>query len=271
MAKDQSSAGKTRRVVAIADLHCGHVSGLTPPEWWFGLAGGTEQRMQWAEVQRELWREYMSLVTAHRGPDLLIVNGDLIDGTGEKSGGTEHVTVDLYEQASMACRAIEEWQAQRVVITYGTRYHTAHDGQDMEKFIARQCGAEVHSHPFLNVDGVIFDVKHHTTGGQLPHTRASVLGKEWLWNVMWGLKDEQPQGHVYLRAHLHFFCAVSDSMRLAILQPALQAAMTKFGARYCRGTVDWGILTFTIQDGKLVSWEPHLVALAANRTEAIVV
>ena len=269
--QERPEEGKPKRVVAIADLHCGHLAGITPPEWWFAKSGGTEERNAWAAVQRETWGHYEEIARQLGKPDVLIVNGDAIDGIAPRSGGTEHVTVDLFEQASMAVRAIEIWDATSTVISYGTSYHVTLDGQDIEKFIAKQVCGEIHSHPFVNVGGCVFDIKHSTTGGGLPHTRANVLGKEWLWNLLWADRGEQPRGHVHLRAHLHFFCFVGDADRIAIIQPPLQAARTKYGARQCRGTVDWGVLEFTVDGGGVVDWRPHLVRIEANRTEPIVV
>ena len=102
---------REKLVIALADLHCGHVGGITPPSWWFEEETDDPKRAQWAKIQRDLWNAYAGLVSSFRSPDVLLVNGDLIDGRGERTGGTELVTTDLEAQCRMAAYAIEIWGA----------------------------------------------------------------------------------------------------------------------------------------------------------------
>ena len=263
---------REKLVIALADLHCGHVGGITPPSWWFEEETDDPKRAQWAKIQRDLWNAYAGLGGSFRSPDVLLVNCDLIDGRGERTGGTELVTTDLEAQCRMAAYAIEIWGAKRVICAYGTPYHTGHGGQDWEKMVVDILGdgAEIHSHPFVKVDQVIFDMKHFGGSSTIPYAKATPLAKQWLYNTLWSLRHEQPQAQVILRAHIHSaaYCGGFRPDWVAFFQPALQAAITKWGARMCANTVDWGLLAFFV-DGERVRWEAKILVLEANQTTPI--
>ena len=47
-----------KRLLVMADTHCGHNVGLTPPDWWCILPEGEGKRKKIAQNQRELWGWY---------------------------------------------------------------------------------------------------------------------------------------------------------------------------------------------------------------------
>jgi len=142
-----------KRVVAFGDQHAGHRVGLTPPKWQTANQG-----KKYYKIQQELWNEFTYIIDKLKPIDVLIVNGDCIDGRGFRSGGTELITVDRNEQIDIAAYSINYCKADKVVITRGTPYHTGvkEDWEDqlLEKTKARKIG----DHEFYNVNGVIFDV-----------------------------------------------------------------------------------------------------------------
>ena len=119
-----------KRMVVISDLHCGHVVGLTPPRWHFQIDGKLYAN------QKELWGFYAQSIDSLKPIDILVVNGDAIDGKGCRSGGTEQNTTDRLEQCEMAIECIEYTEAKTVRMTYGTPYHAGQD-EDFEKIIER--------------------------------------------------------------------------------------------------------------------------------------
>ena len=256
-----------KTVVALADLHCGHRAGLTPPDWQWSK--GTGRRKAWGQAQREAWRAYQDLRAAIGPADVLIANGDLIDGRGEASGSTELAIVDRHEQCEAAKECLSLWDAKRTIISTGTAYHTG-QYEDWEEGIADSMNAEILSHPFVKIEGVTFDLKHHVGGSQIPHGRYTALARDQLWNVLWSERGEQPRAQVYLRAHVHYFAFAGGRDWVAMTLPALQMAGTKYGARRFSGTVDWGLVVFRIEGGAY-SWTEHTRGLKANVQEMIVI
>ena len=103
-----------KRVVAMGDLHCGHRVGLTPPKWQSAIKGN-----KYHKIQVELWEEYKNIIKHLQPIDALIVNGDCIDGRGERSGGTELISTNRQEQINMAATCINFCSAKKVVLTRG--------------------------------------------------------------------------------------------------------------------------------------------------------
>lgn len=255
-----------KRVVAIGDLHCGHRAGLTPP----GFFSSKSETPYIHSLQREMWERYSRLVRAYRSPDLLIVNGDSIEGKGTRSGGTELIVSDLIEQRDMALKCIQPWNAKRIVMTYGTACHVSTtSGEDIETLVAEPLGAEIKSHAFIDVDGVIFDVKHHLGSSAIPHGRHTAMAREKLWNFLWNEIDDQPKSNVIIRSHVHYHTFCGGPNWIGLTLPALQAAHTKYGARRCSGVVDWGIATFNIDKKEIASWQVHVQRLVSAKSEVV--
>ncbi|MCP4569075.1 MAG: hypothetical protein GY841_15990 [FCB group bacterium] len=246
---------KKKRVVVIADFHCGHRVGLTPSKFATQTLGNKFYR-----TQVELWAEYVKLadrIKAEQKPDVLIVNGDCIDGRGERSGGTELITSSRHAQVEMAVECINIWEARHIVLTRGTPYHTG-TNDDYEDFIREGVKADkIGDHEWINVNGVIFDVKHKVGNTTIPHGKATPIAKERLWNYIWAEHEEQPKSDIIIRSHVHyaFYCGEPGSW-LAMTTPALQGQGSKFGARQCSGTIHWGLVYFDIYENGEYFWKP---------------
>ena len=251
------------RVVAIGDFHCGHRAGLTPPAWWIS----PERCPKIAALQREMWRQYLRWIRQLGAPDVLLVNGDCIDGRGERSGGTELIESDRDGQCRMAVACIEAWATRGpIAMTRGTDYHTG-QCEEFEDRIAHDVGAEIGNHLFPQVRGVLFDMKHHLGSSSVPHARHTAIARDRLWNVLW--EDRQPRAHILLRSHVHYHTHAGGPDWLGMTLPALQAAATRFGGKRCSGAVDWGVTVFDISTRGDYTWRSHIVRLATEQQQVL--
>lgn len=250
------------RVLALGDMHCGHAAGLTPPDRWYSDTDvyGTDY-MDYAKIQRNLWEWYMATLKEIGHVDVLIVNGDTIDGKGNRSGGTELLTTDLVDQTRIAIECLNHISCDRMLMTYGTPYHTSNGGEDFEALIAEHFNAPIEDQIFADINGVIFDVKHKVGGSSVPHGRSTALAKEKLWNRMWAEKEAQPKSDILLRSHVHYYQYCGDSDGVNMILPAMQAPKTKFGGRQCSGTVDVGMVVFDIGEDKQYTSQVHLMPM----------
>ena len=246
----------------IADLHCGHEVGLTPPLWQ------PRGRARFTPVRRELWNEYTRMIDAQKPIDILVVNGDAIDGKGQRSGGTEQITADRSEQAAMAIECIKYAEAETIVMTYGTPYHAGNE-EDYEGIIAKELGCPIKSHAFIDINGLKFSIKHKIGGSSVPHGRATAMLREMLWDLIWSDNGEQPRDDVIIRSHVHYFMYVGDKNRLGIVTPALQGLGSKYGARQCPGTVDFGIINFKIFDSGDYIWGKDIAKVRSQNEEIL--
>lgn len=254
-----------KRIVVISDTHCGHYVGLTPPGWQRAAGALAASTLP---IRVEAWKWYAQRMKAIQPVHACFANGDLVDGRGERSGSTELLTVDPADQVNIAVRCLQETRARHYVITYGTPYHTG-TSSDVENAVASQVNAEIAGHVWPEVNGLVFDLKHKVGGSSVPHGRHTPVARDRLWNMIWASRDEQPNARVLIRSHVHSFSFTGDGYWLGMTTPPLQAAATKYGARQCSGTVDFGFVVFDVSSSGEFTWHAELVSLRGTKASRI--
>ncbi len=256
----------SKKVLIIGDLHCGSMCGLTPPDWFVSKG----RNSYYAGLQREMWDNYIEMCDNFGKVDALIVNGDVIDGKGTRSGSTELITTDMFEQCDMAVSALEHIKTDKILFTYGTPYHTASpNGEDFDKEVADRMAAQIYDELNVEVDGLVFNVKHKVGASSSPYNRAMPTGKHRLWDALEALRTDKKPADVYIRSHVHYFSFCGESQWYAFTLPALQASDTKYGARQCVGLTDWGMCMFQVEDGALAGWDCRLYDLASHKRKIV--
>jgi hypothetical protein len=269
----------SKRVVILADGHCGSRTGLTPPKWqtlWKDQenedsSGEYETRIheKFQDLQKDLWGFYINTINKLKPIDLLIYNGDAIEGKGTKSGGTELITSNCITQADMAIKCIKVTEAKDIVMTYGTGYHVG-DAEDFEILVAKGVGAnKIGSHEWVKINNVTFDIKHHVGSSQVPYARHTNIAKDRMWNLLWNEHDEQPKSDIVIRSHCHYYDYCGGKNWLAMTTPALQGPGTKFGSRRCSGTVDFGLIHFDIEEKGRYTWQSHIANIPSLKAQIL--
>jgi len=261
-----------KKVVIVSDFHCGHIVGLTPPLYQYkSNKNSPAKKNKFGKIQKQCWDFYCKTIDELKPIDVLICNGDLIDGRGEMSGSTELITPNRQEQCTMAMEVINYAKSKntKVVVLYGTAYHVG-SLEDWENSIADGVKAEkIGSHEWVDVNGVVFDIKHHLSSSSLPHTRHTSIAKERLWNTIWAEHKEQPTASIIIRSHVHYYTYCGNDRFLGITTPALQAMGSKYGARRCSGHVDFGLLSFNINNKGGYVWQAHIADVRAQKSKSL--
>ena len=247
-----------KRVLVISDEHTGHNLGLTHPSDDFD--DGTTHYL----VRRTIWEWYAPLVKRLK-PNIVIVNGDCIDGDGKKSGGTEQLTTDRIKQCKMAVKTLKVIPGKpKFFMSYGTGYHTGND-EDFENIIADKIGAEkIGAEDTIDVNGLLINYRHHIGRSGIPHGRHTAVAKERLWNLMWAERGEYPKADVFIRSHVHYHAFCGGPGWLAMTTAGLQGYGSKYGARVVTGTVDVGMTHFDIWSREKWEWKSHILRFPAE-------
>jgi len=261
-----------KRLLVMADTHCGHKVGLTPPDWHYQgeFTKGTHTH-KIAKIQRELWGFYADTIESLRPIDRLIFNGDAIDGKGKKSGSSEQATADRVEQCDMAAECINFVKAKKVIMTYGTPYHTGQE-EDWEDVVAGKVKnlVKLGGQEWPVINGLCFDVKHKVGSSTIPHGRMTALARARLWNQIWHAEHEQqPQAHVLIRSHVHYHNYCGGDGWLAMTTPGLQGFGSHFGVRLCEGLVQIGMLVFDIKKNGDYEWQLIKAQLPQQKAHAL--
>lgn len=250
-----------KRVVVISDLHCGHATGLTPPDYQSNFP-------KWAEAEAEAWRAYIDIMKSLLPIDLLIVNGDLIDGKGGRSGGAEQITTDCRTQAEMARDCLTVVNSKEKIIVRGTPYHVGED-TDWEDIIAGWIHAvKIGDHVWVDVNGLRFNLKHKIGNSSVPYGKGTPLAKEKNWERLWAAQDEGQNADIIIRSHVHAYFQCAEYGWWGCTTPALQG-WTKYGARQCSGTIDWGLISFDVHRNGTFVPHTHITRLKAQKVEVV--
>jgi len=161
----------------------------------------------------------------------------------------------------MAAELINMWKAKHIVMVFGTAYHVSETGEDWETIVAEKVNADkIGGQEWVQVDDIVFDLKHFTTSSSTPYTFGAGLAKTWMWNLVHGTRDEQPQADIFLRGHVHCFNYVGNDSFLAMSLPALQGLGSKFGSRIPERRVDFGCVYFDVEGNKY-TWNTDIVTV----------
>ena len=259
---------KTKRVVVIGDMHCGHRAGLTPPG--FMLNPDNENDAKWRAIQEEQWKWFCETINMLRPIDRLIVMGDCVDGRSERAEGRDCIRPGRRDQVEMAFQAIQFAAATKISMVYGTRYHVA----DWEDDLCAMLGdkAKIGSHEWKVVNGLVFDIKHMVGGSGIPHGRVTPLLKARLWNSVWSSRGQQPDADVLIRGHVHYYddapWITKRGLGRCFVCPPLQGPGSEYGAERCEGVIDYGLIRFDITPSGGWTWEAHLADLKSHTAHA---
>lgn len=253
------------RVLVVSDTHCGHKTGLTPPDWQYKTDTKSEHLRKLGDIQRAIWGFWNWSAETFK-PDVVLHIGDVIDGTGDRSGGTEEITTDREEQVEMAVQAFSVFKTDRFHVVRGTPYHTGKE-EDWENVFATRIGAGIGDHSIISVEGVMFDLKHKIGASSIPHGRATAINRERLWSSLWAERDMMPSCNYIIRGHVHYHAAAGAFNQWQMTAPCLQWG-TKFGSRQCSGTIDLGCLVFDCHEGE-ATWKAWPLDMRFTKAEAV--
>ena len=240
-----------KKILVVSDMHCGSLNGLTPPSWMIS----SKRNKRISKLQEEMWGCYTDWVKEIGSVDLLVCNGDLIDGKARKNGGVELLTTDMISQTDIALECLDEVKYKDALFTYGTSYHVSNSaGDDYERIIADHCKGTIDSRLRFNIEGVKFDVRHHVSSSSVPNGRFSAIAKNRFWDIITAEKSQGDPSNVYIRSHVHYYNYCGGADWCAFCTPALQSPGTDYGARICVGDTDFGLMLFTVDDGLLTGW-----------------
>ena len=253
---------ETKRVLIASDTHCGAVTGLTPKTF--------ETRSdKWQTMRRKFWREYCRIIDSLGKIDLLIFNGDAIDGpSNTKEAGIGLLYSDRHIQCDMAVECIDRVGANKIVMTRGTQFHTG-DREDYEDQIAKSVGAlAISSREWVDVNGTIFDCKHKIGASSIPYGSYTAPAKSNINNMVWAEDGTQPRAQIFVRSHTHQFGFCGNSRFTAIVTPSLQG-YSRYGSLNVERKIDWGLVWFDVKaDGSFKpDWE--IVTIQESKTRAV--
>lgn len=242
-----------KRILALGDTHCGNLLGLTPPGWLCAESPPT---------QAPMWAWYLEQVKAIGPVDVLVVNGDAVDGEGKKET-LGHLTTDIDKQVDIAAACLEPIKAKRTFLTFGTGFHVV-GASNYERRLAERLGAPIADTTLLETEGMRFNFRHVAGRSDIPYGQGTQLYKEVVRDMLQSVIEEYPCADVVVRSHVHYYLRIERSTRNAVSLPCFQVPESVFARGLRTMYYDIGLVLFTVDKGR-VTVEPRLMPLKIVR------
>ena len=132
-----------KSIVVLSDIHTGHQLAVAPPE--FERSDGS--LFTASKVQRALYKAWSEVAESWGKPDILVVNGEPIDGQQPKDQGVGTWTTNWLDQIDAAVGLTKMFGADRIYLTRGSNYHVNVGSISVEEIFGERVWAQ-------RVDGV---------------------------------------------------------------------------------------------------------------------
>jgi len=190
------------RIRVVGDLHVGSMWGLWPPE--FRHAGRSYPQNPWQEY---LWQAWEQGWKSRPAPDVLVLNGDLIDGSQPKAGGQGTMSTELDLQEEALLRVLKPVRAQQIYVVRGTSYHEPSRLAMVARLIGAQPVADQYVLPECKLHvrnpEVRIVVRHHPDGGSALYT-GTVMEREAIKSIRaWAAGMLDARHDVIVTSHVH--------------------------------------------------------------------
>lgn len=241
-----------KEILLLSDLHVGSLWGLWPPDYEVqDPRSGEWIRFVQNRTQEKLWKHWLSMLKAVN-PEIIIFNGDLVDGQQRRANGREVVTSRIEWQAEALLQVIDTlprdipWY-----FTAGTDYHEMPDGQPVEQWIAGKLGAEFGDDLLIDECGIRLHVGHPIpVSSSSWQYRTTPLARDLLLLALNSAEERYGKVDVAVRSHAHYFCQAGFSSQLGVITPCWQTRTPYAVKKDLISPPDIGYVSLLVHDRK---------------------
>jgi hypothetical protein len=178
------------------------------------------------KTQKQLWNAWKEMVKKFAEPDILVINGEPIQGG---DAPLENWTNNIIDQVEGAKLLIDMIKPKKIYLTRGSKWHvTLGRNQQMnaEEYFGKIVGAEkidgrrAPINLWLKVDGEIFNFAHRIGVTRVPHYRSTAITRELF--VTYVNQKHLWNARVIVRSHVHYFWHVESESHDGFITPAWQ-------------------------------------------------
>jgi hypothetical protein len=215
---------KSKTIVCLSDCHVGSWYAVAPPSFTVNRGDETYQ-MKYNAIQKSLYKAWKECATEWNSPDILVINGEPIDGPNCREPSAVWST-RLQDQMEAAKILIRMYNAKKIYTTRGSDYHVTVEDQPFEEYFGKEIGATsvkgfyAPNELNLAVNGRIINFMH-----ALPNTiswqyRSTAITREMAMIKL--NRSHRYDADIIIRSHVHFFWYSGSTSHLAIITPCFK-------------------------------------------------
>jgi hypothetical protein len=258
-----------KRILIVSDLHVGSTTALCSEHPVTSDLGTTYNPNP---LQKQLFRAWKDMIKALKGTvDLLVVNGECIDGANVKQVGQQSWTTNLEDQMNDAKKLIEMIPYRKVLLLRGSGYHVQVDGTNFEEIMASKLKNVVKYKAyggqgstdyfaFVKIYGKVFNFTHHIGFSKAEANRTGALAKEM--KGMHFQHDTLGRADGFIRSHAHYFVHVEFANTHGVITPAWKFPDAHLFRGGLAGTVpDVGAVEFRVYKDGTIEFEKYIAEI----------
>jgi hypothetical protein len=196
----------------IGDVHAGSDSAVSPAE--IELDSGNVISAN--EVQLALLHEFEKMCDTVGKVDLLILNGDLVDGQNYIGKGKGILTSDMARQVDTAVEVISNINFRKVVGCSGTPYHVERN-PNLDKMVIEKLGGVCLDEVSITVEETRIYANHRTSI-RMNGNRAQSITTDMIMSEL-NAESFGKKVDVIFKSHAHYYMCVDNSRTLGFVCP----------------------------------------------------
>lgn len=249
-----------KRVLVIGDTHIGADVGLSTEE----IVLSSRNRISANEVQLALLKEFYDMIDEVGTVDILVLNGDLVEGTNYYSEGVGSLTTCMDTQAKVAYELLSQIKCRRIVGCSGTGYHVKKN-PNLDRRIIEDLGGVCMDEVGLNIGQTRFYANHRTSVRMNQwEARPQSVAKDILMaelNAMdFGRFD------IICKSHAHYYIGLDNGNSVGFVCPCFKGRdeFAKRSVNPFAFNPAIGYLMFDIGDNGNFTWSRSVKRLTGN-------
>jgi hypothetical protein len=250
----------SQRVLVIGDTHVGSDVALSPEE----LILASKNRILANEVQLAILQEFYDMIDDVGTVDLLILNGDLVEGTNYYGEGLGCVTTNMDMQAEVAIDLLSEIKFRKVVGCPGTKYHVKCN-PNLDKKVIEGLGGVCMNEISMQIEQTRIYANHRTPVRMSKwETRSQSIAQDLLLNEL----NSMDFGHydIICKSHVHYYVALDQGTSVGFVCPCWKGRdeFAKNSTNPFAFNPSIGYVMFDIEDDGSFSWTKSVKHLKGN-------
>ncbi len=213
---------KELRVGVISDAHVGSTVGISSPEVVLNKGTPREYVRHYSELQAEIYEGFTSAMAEMGRPDILVFNGDIVDGYNRNAHGIGVWSCCYDDQINESVRLFQPYLPRSGEV-YGTMGSTYHVGDNIcgDAEVVKRLGGKFSETWFLEVSGVKLNFSHFIGVSKNSRTKSNSVMAE-LSEAVYN-KNYYGDIDVIVRSHAHYYVSTSYDSCTGVVTPALKA------------------------------------------------
>ena len=139
MVKLSGRKGSSKSIVVYSDIHDGSFTSVCSPEPTIGESGGAYKPNKLQKVLFNAWED--SIDSLSKKSDLLVINGEPMDGANPTQLGQQSWTTDINDQMEDSAKLIKMIPHDNLMFIRGSGYHVQSGATNYEEVLANLMGA----------------------------------------------------------------------------------------------------------------------------------